>query len=175
MKFDRRTLTGLACTCALLLPQIASAACNANIPADNPDSRYQAAADVVTDVATGLMWKKCSEGQSGATCGTGTPTAVTWQDALKFVQTVNAAGFGGYSDWRLPNRAELASLVERKCVSPAINEAIFPGTPSARYWSSSPSARNADYAWQADFNSGDVFAFLKTGQNHVRLVRAGQQ
>jgi hypothetical protein len=171
MKFERSKLAALICVAVLMLPQIAGAACNVNLAADNPDARYTVGGEVVTDVATGLMWKLCSEGQSGSTCA-GTADSLSWQDALKRVQTANA---GGYSDWRLPNRAELASLVERKCTNPAINETVFPGTPGQSYWSSSTYARNAQSAWFVDFNAGDVFALSKTGVKHVRLVRAGKQ
>ncbi len=34
-----------------------------------------------TDNATGLIWKTCSQGLSGAICATGTATTMNWQDA----------------------------------------------------------------------------------------------
>ena len=39
----------------------------------------------------------------------------TWQEALDYVKTLNT---GGYSDWRLPNRKELFSLIDRSTVWP---------------------------------------------------------
>lgn len=165
----------LGCALALIVPQLAVAACSDNIAADAPAGRFSVAGDTVTDQSTGLVWKKCSEGQSGAAC-TGDATSVSWSDALKAAQNANAgSGFGGFTDWRLPNRAELASLLERKCADPAIDTAAFPGTPGQRYWSSSPNVRNAAMSWMVDFNGGDVFPLLKTSTMHVRLVRAGKQ
>jgi hypothetical protein len=55
----------------------------------------------VTDVATGLMW---SQDDSG--------TAMTWEDALAWVEQRNAEAYLGYSDWRLPNAKELQSIVD---------------------------------------------------------------
>ncbi|WP_420226205.1 DUF1566 domain-containing protein [Pigmentiphaga litoralis] len=83
----------------------------------------------ITDKTTQLMWMQCSLGQSGAACATGAPTAASWSAALGAAASVNAdaAGLGkGYSDWRLPNRNELGSIVDRACRSPSVNSAYFP-------------------------------------------------
>lgn len=146
------------------LASSAGAACNgADIGADTPDARFvvDAGSATVTDTATGLIWKRCSEGQSGADCAGGAATGLSWQGAL------NAAGAG----WRLPNRNELASLVERKCTNPAINTTIFPGTPAQSYWTSTPHASNGLLAWFVDHNAGDIGPALKTAAKNVRLVR----
>ncbi|MCX8521150.1 MAG: DUF1566 domain-containing protein, partial [Rhodoferax sp.] len=62
----------------------------------------------VTDRRTGLVWARCSLGQSwnGSTC-TGTASTHTHEQALAQAQTANV---GGASGWRLPNVKELASL-----------------------------------------------------------------
>lgn len=153
----------IAAISALLLSSLAHAACDANIAADAPDGRYITAGDVVTDVATGLEWKLCSEGLSGTSCETGSVTPYTWQGAL-------AAASGG---WRLPNRNELSSLLARQCSNPAINATVFPGTPAQGYWTSSPFALDATLAWAVDFNVGNVVTLLKTESRIIRLVRAG--
>lgn len=129
------------------------------------DPRYSVAVDfvTVTDNATGLVWKRCSEGLSGTSCADGTASSFTWQGAL-------AAASG---DWRLPNRNELSSLLERQCSSPAINAAVFPGTPVGSYWSSSPFALDPGLAWAVDFNVGNVVTLSKTASRIIRLVRAG--
>jgi hypothetical protein len=173
MKFDRRTWVGLAMHAALVLPGLAGAACVGGIAADAPAARYTVSGDTVTDVATGLVWKLCSEGQSGSACA-GTAEALTWQGALQRVQAANSAKDGGFGDWRLPNRAELASLVEHQCTDPAINATVFPATLGQSYWTASPYARDTTTAWAVNFSTGDVLPAIKTTAKRVRLVRAGK-
>lgn len=139
----------------------------------------------VTHSKTGLVWMQCSLGQGwdGTTC-TGSAALYTWQEALQAAQDINSgisnadgdslAGFAGQTDWRLPNKNELESIVERRCWSPAANAALFPSTPSAWFWSSSPGANSPYDAWGIDFGVGNVNTYLKVNAFRVRLVRAGQ-
>lgn len=157
------------------LPAFAQTCSNTSIPFSNPTSRFilDNASGTATDTATGLIWKRCSEGQawSGSTC-TGTSTPQTWQAALT---TGDTATFAGMNDWRLPNRNELASIIEYQCVSPAINLTIFPLTPAAVYWSSSPFVDgDPAHAWIVDFLSGYSSSDFKQFTREVRLVRGGE-
>nr|WP_288985917.1 DUF1566 domain-containing protein [uncultured Pseudoalteromonas sp.] len=92
----------------------------------------------------------------------------TWQQAL----TQNGTNYAGYSDWRLPNKNELNSIVEVRCYSPSINGAIFPNTPVSRFWSSSPFAGYSYRAWYVSFSYGHVGNGYKGLDYLVRLVRA---
>lgn len=147
-----------------------------SIQATTPTSRFiDHANGTVSDKQTGLMWKKCSEGQAGTDCSSGSAQIITWQAALKQAQTVNSSdGFAGYNDWRLPNNKELSSLVERQCYSPSINLTVFPNAPSSWFWSSSPAAFNTATAWIVNFGNGSDSWNLKDNSNYVRLVRSGQ-
>jgi len=177
MTFLRHARFAMAAAVVLAQPALAGAPCNASIPLTNPDARYTSTATgTVTDRATGLMWKTCAEGLSGATCTTGAALAATWQQALQQVATVNAAPGtlgAGFSDWRLPNRNELATLVERACSNPAINTTQFPGTPAQSFWTSTGYAQNGLLAWVVEFNVGDISPAVKAGTKNVRLVRGG--
>ena len=145
--------------------------CPAGNPRIAPDSRYiDNGNSTVIDNQTGLMWKQCSEGQSGAGCS-GSATTMVWSDAL-------AAGanssFAGFNDWRLPNVKELRSLVESGCINPAINELRFPNTLAGNYWTSSTNAAIASRAWYVHFDVGGANREPKSGNYGVRLVRGGQ-
>ncbi len=149
--------------------------CNDAIPPTAPDERYRDNGDgTVTDLWTGLMWKRCVEGLSGAGCDIGSVATFTWGAALQRAEAVNASGgFAGYNDWRLPNIKELRSLVEHACWSPAINVTHFPNTP-IWLWASSPAAVVSDGAWSVYFDYGGSYYDYRDHSNHVRLVRDGQ-
>ena len=149
--------------------------CPAGNPRVAPDSRYVISEpvtgeQVVTDLATELMWKRCSEGQSDATC-TGTAATPTWSAALGLA---NASTHAGFTDWRLPNREELRSPVETGCHSPSINAVAFPATASGVYWTSTTYAVSVSFAWGVSFNDGTLGTTNgKSVNRRARLVRGG--
>jgi hypothetical protein len=129
----------------------------------------------VTHKKTGLMWKRCAEGLSGAACTTGTAANLTWANALKAANSANSAAFGSYTDWRLPNVKELESIGEVCGANPSINQTAFPATPTSVYfWSSSSYVPGPWNAWYVDFGFGGTWSSAKTNVNYVRLVRGGQ-
>jgi len=144
----------------------------ATITATTPTADFVDHGDgTVTHTKTGLMWKQCSEGLSGAGCATGAATVYSWQAALQRVQALNAgAGFAGFKDWRLPNQKELNSIVERQCINPSINATIFPATSSTLYWSASPVSNGIS---TIRFDIGSDVGTAATNNNPVRLVRGG--
>jgi len=136
--------------------QIATA--QAKIPIDNKDG-------TVTFKANGLMWQRCSVGQTwtGETCS-GDAMKMTWDDAMKLT-----SNFAAHNDWRLPTKYELMQLVfcsdgksdtDGSCTNymtvtrPTINTTYFPNTPSDWFWSSSPVADGSSSAWLVFFSSG---------------------
>ena len=147
-----------------------------SIPASTPNSQLQDNGDgTITDTKTGLIWKRCLEGQSGSDCASGSAEAFTWQQALQRAQTVNSSGgFAGASDWRLPTIKELSSLVEHQCVDPAINLTRFPNASNHWLWSSSAEAGGTVRAWVVNFNYGYTYLNYENGDYRLRLVRSGQ-
>ena len=160
-------------TATLLALSVAAQAqtCKPAITRKAPDSRYavQAGGAEVQDTQTGLIWQRCSLGQSwnGATCA-GSAGVYTWQSAL---QAARDLGNG----WRVPNSKELQSLVEEACYSPAINETLFPATATGTYyWTSSPYYDGGNGAWVVDFSHGGTSSSFRYGGYYVRVVRSGQ-
>ena len=128
----------------------------------------------ITDTATGLMWQKCSMGQTynASTNGCdGSASSYTWQQALAECESLVLAG---HSDWRLPNRNELQSIVDYSRHDPAINTTYFPNTVSSGYWSSTTDAHDTVYAWRVYFSDGVVDGNHKSYDSYVRAVRSGQ-
>ena len=173
----------------------ARAACEAGNPntsviESTPTADFTINGDgTVTHAKTGLMWKQCAEGLSGAGCAIGTATTVIWRDALNAANSANTGAFAGYSDWRLPNVKELQSIVEECGYRPNINQTVFPNAylPSPEYafgafWSSTSYVRDLTLtpwigppAWVVSFISGGVADGFKLEGNWVRLVRGGQR
>jgi hypothetical protein len=142
-----------------LLPVAANAAC------PSLAGRFTANGAEVTDSRTGLIWARCSAGQSlsGTAC-TGTANTYTHEQALSYAAS--------QSGWRLPNVKELASLADKGCQNPAIDSTAFPNTVSSGYWTSSPYVGYSSVAWNVYFFNGDVngYGFRSSGY-YVRLVR----
>lgn len=134
-------------------------------------SRFGISADgrEITDVSTGLVWRRCPEGMAwdGQTCAGG-PEFFMWHQALHRAEAVARSTGQG---WRLPNVKELASLVETGAQGLAIDPAAFPGTPNDQFWSSSPYAQDAFYAWAVHTFYGSVYYTYLEDNGAVRLVR----
>ncbi|MDF1762155.1 MAG: DUF1566 domain-containing protein [Oleibacter sp.] len=157
----------------MLTMPVAAQTIQTNIEHSVPDNRYVVHNDgTVTDTATGLMWKQCSEGQiwNDGTCN-GTATTHNFETAHALASEAND---GDYYDWRLPNVKELASLVAENRNDPAINLTIFPDTFSSYFWSSSPYGNDGASSWIVDFYGGVDGNDSRTNANYVRLVRAGE-
>jgi tRNA A-37 threonylcarbamoyl transferase component Bud32 len=150
----------------------------------------------VTDVRTALQWMRFSLGQEwqNETC-VGEAEKYDWQGALYVVEVLNRqGGYANYSDWRVPTKEELQTLIycssgqpktwndtgelcQGDCEDSTIYQPAFPHTPaSMMYWSSSTNLDNPDKAWSVIFCKGlDLFSSHKwIPIFHVRLVRGGQ-
>jgi len=122
----------------------------------------------VVDNATGLMWEQLATDNSIH----GVENTYTWSAAFQKIATLNTSGFAGHSDWRLPNRRELESLVDAGTAHPAMDP-IFNTGLSAYFWSSTTFQDVPTNAWAINPDEGDVNAFGKTVPYYVRAVRGG--
>ena len=152
--------------------------CDSNTIATTPDSEFTDNGDgTVTHHETGLMWKQCPEGLSGASCATGTVTSYSWSLALQQSEGLNAGGgFAGYTDWRVPNKKELRSIVELQCAFPSINENYFPNMSSGSfyYWTASTDPNSVNKALMVLFSIGLDYSYFKSSSYDVILVRGGR-
>jgi hypothetical protein len=143
------------------------------VPATTPSSEFELTPEgTAIHLETGLEWMRCSMGQrwNGTTC-LGEPTVYSWRLAVKSGDELT---FANHSDWRLPEQAELESIIERRCFSPAINEAVFPNTTSNWYWSSTLDPYHSFLAWYVTFFNGRADSGFRSDANgRVRLVRGG--
>jgi hypothetical protein len=125
---------------------------------------------VVTDSVTGLSWMGCALGLRGDACADGALANLTWAEA---VEACDLADWGGLTDWRLPDRFELTSIVVFRRWTPSIDTATFPATPAEYFWSSSNGVSYPATAWTVDFNLGGHNSPDKSVPHRVRCVRGG--
>jgi Protein of unknown function (DUF1566) len=125
----------------------------------------------VVDATTGLIWRRCAEGQTAAndTC-TGTATSYTLDEAMA---RANAQTIATGQAWRVPNIKELYSMVDSRFYEPAVNETVFPAAPMGSVWSSTPFIGSIFGAFRVvRFDAGFVIASLSTQRvPTLRLVR----
>lgn len=165
---------------AMTLPLVVGAAnaaqtCHEDLTATTVTENFTLLTNgLAQDKTTGLMWMRCAYGQTwdstNSTC-TGTAVQITWQDAL---QASEASTYGGYTDWRLPNVKELATMVEKQCVDPAVNATIFPATAADNFWTSTTVNDEPSWAWSVAFYNGRNNTKEKLLDVRARFVRYAQ-
>jgi len=154
-----------------------------------PNPRFTDNSDgTVTDNLTGLIWLK--DANAADTSGYDTDGAVTWENAFDFINKLNDGDYGtdssgncGQSDWRLPNKLELASLTNSAFYNPCISNAAgdakwtadapFSNVQSGYYWSGTTYAYLTDHAWYVGMYYGHVGSYGKTTTYYVWPVRGG--
>lgn len=143
----------------------------------------------IIDETTGLVWEKKSDDGSlhdkdrAFVWGPGTGSIWEW---LAAVNAEGGSGLAGKSDWRIPNKKELESIVDASTFNPALPAAFATACAPAcatatcsctgsllHYWTStSVAAAPTDFAWGMLPSSGAVQANnRKTAVGHVRAVR----
>jgi hypothetical protein len=129
-----------------------------------PSPRFMDKGDgTVSDQSTGLMWTRNADAIKGK---------IDWEEALA---SSAACKDGGHSDWRLPNRNELASLIDLGRSEPALASGHpFKNVRSDYYWTSTTPANNDDHAWVIHFYIGFITHDDKGGSHHVWYVRDGR-
>ncbi|MEN9983423.1 MAG: hypothetical protein RI918_1392 [Pseudomonadota bacterium] len=132
--------------------------------------------DCVKDNITGRMWE--GKPTTGLRANTLTFTNLgnnAANDASAYVAAVNSgAGLCGFTNWRLPTRTELQSLVDYSVARsvPTIDSKWFPNTVgNGYYWSASTYAGDVTNAWSVYFYFGSLVSSLRTDRGPVRLVR----
>lgn len=124
----------------------------------NPDAprSFETTRDTVHDATTDLIWER-RPGKPLTLQG-----AIARCDALKL---------GGYTDWRLPKRIELESIVDYTRSDPAMDASTFTAVSSG-FWTSSTSKAFPGRQIDVDFLSGRVDAGgIPQQEFQVRCVR----
>ena len=116
--------------------------------------------DVVKDKQTGFIWQDNNDTQKRIFTHT---QAQTYCDNLTL---------DNISQWELPSREELLTLVEYDRYSPAIVY-TFKHFFKGHYWTSDKSAKREKQFWYVDFNFGDTDYRKQTQLSSVRCIYKG--
>jgi len=116
---------------------------------------------IVTDSVTQLQWQDDYSDNGGQI------QQLDWKGAIEYCEALD---LGGYSDWRLPNKNELLSIVDYTKANPAISSA-FQNTASSDYWTSTTNENSTSTAWDISFFNSRLVHGYKFNSSYIRCVR----
>jgi len=124
-----------------------------------PEPRFEVDGDQVLDRLTGSVWTRSANLP-------GFP--LTWAEAWNYVEEMNRRGMFGRSDWTLPSRSGLFSLISHARINPALPlEHPFVDVFSGYYWTGEGVARYLSQSWYIHLGGGRVFKGMKHGSYMV--------
>ena len=128
-----------------------------------PSPRFEDQGLCVLDKLTSLMWTKdANPGEF----------PLSWDEAFLAVKSMNRDKAHGFSDWCIPSRQQLFSLISHMETNPALPaEHPFTNVFSGYYWTSDTCARFSDQAWYVHLGGARVFSGMKHGSYMVWPVR----
>ncbi|WP_373498504.1 DUF1566 domain-containing protein [Desulfococcus sp.] len=121
--------------------------------------RFEVLDRVVRDGFTGAVWTRDANPAE---------YPLTWQEALDFAMEMRKQSAHGYSDWQLPSRRLLFSLLSHQNVNPSLAcghpfENVFTGY----YWTGDTCRRLPDQAWYGHMGGGRIHRGMKYGSYMV--------
>jgi hypothetical protein len=129
------------------------------------EGRFVSKTHVVEDRLTGAIWTRNAN-------PFGFPQE--WRESQRTVAKMCEQQMHGYSDWQLPSRDLLFSLISHQYVNPALAakhpfENIFNGF----YWTKDSSSRLPDQAWYIHMGGGRIHRGMKHGSYLIWPVCPG--
>lgn len=135
-------------------------------------AQYYERDHIVTDLALGIEWLRCSVGQRWnpeAEICRGEAVHLNHQEIAQVIEQANEQLGAG---WRLPWRDELESLVCPECEPPKIDSLLFPNTLEEPYWTGEKNFWSPRNYWTVNFMTGHSYGrFFPEQKMLVRLVR----
>ena len=129
--------------------------------------------NTVLDNNTGLVWLRYPSVKMGSTSAGKMPWYDKLYDIFAWCAACNTASVGGYTDWRVPNVIELASL--HNYSASTLDETAFPTSPNYMWTSNTSRVNNAQAIYRDSGYAAGFGNFTKTDLTtcQVFLVRGG--
>lgn len=128
------------------------------------NGRFDAEKETVLDRKTGLMWSRDASLSE---------FPLTWVEAFDFVQTLNRESYQNHTNWRLPNRRELFSLISHERINPCLpDNHPFENVFHGYYWSADSCARLPEQAWYIHLGGAKIYRGMKYASYMVWPVRS---
>ncbi|MCK5805738.1 MAG: DUF1566 domain-containing protein, partial [Lentisphaeria bacterium] len=116
---------------------------------------YTVDTDTVVDAGTQLVWQRGLADEQ-----------LDWWHARDYCATLE---LGGRTDWTLPSRNELISIIDAGRQTPSIDPDAFPNSPPGFFWTASP-VPFLSLAYGIRFDQGYVYDHDPINQCYVRCV-----
>ena len=114
-----------------------------------PEHRFTVKSGTVFDTLTGLSWTQNANPAE---------FPLSWEESFEFIRRMNQKNTLGYSDWRLPNRKELRSIMSHQTSKPSLpSKHPFLNVFLGWYWTSTSAAINPAYAWYVHMEGARMF------------------
>ncbi|MDB4077617.1 DUF1566 domain-containing protein [Porticoccaceae bacterium] len=139
--FRTISTVGLALAMLLLLASCdgyrVAEKCSDYIPRGDKGKFVTDTTGIAKDIETGTTWYRCAAGMrfSNFRCK-GDTLNLSWDDATEYAKEFSEKSG---VEWRLPTNDEMKSIIEPSCISPAVNENVFPSTATNNHWTSTDS------------------------------------
>ena len=97
-------------------------------------------------------------------------------DTASYVKAVNAIKLCGFTDWHLPSRFEMGTIVDESVFypGPTSPKEFFPEPLAGKYWTDSTFKTRRASAWAWRFDYGSEYITEKSDALNVRLIHIGQ-
>jgi len=131
----------------------------------------------VFDETTGLMWSRTISASVGPTSNgllpwTTTGSGGTAEGIFPYVAVANAASLSGWTDWRIPNRVELVTMLDMEATTAQPDSTAFPSIASAlNIWSATTQPSNTANGINVNTQTGASNTNAKTNTGPAWLVR----
>ena len=126
--------------------------------------------DAIFDSNTGLYWEYKTNEENCVNSGSRRFTFDGARDV--HVKELNDASFGGFTDWRVPNKDELRSIFDYGREESVIGE-IFGSCPVGDYWTKNIYKLQPYFSWVLFSGFGSGIAKRTDAENFCIAVRGG--